>query len=328
MTPVDHAAIRGLATTFRVSVRCLPRSRNEDLNLVTPSRVTPYRGGISANGLSPLTVTRCGTLAAGTRPPPSLGRHGDLRGHGPQTRAQLPGNRHHNLMRIFPPCAALPIVLTQAALGLPTHVLDRRGELCEAAWPVPTALGRGALGPGSVHQRTTGRGMPRLREASLASALATGRFRRRQAAIMHALSGGLEAGQGTACRDGRDSHRQLHATEGWHRVNDRAAPPGGALRVAFLGQALASVRVGGDRSDLFWEDDVLGGSGTNDLAQPAQVGRAPPGPTSLPAIMSQQQGFEAERGRLAIVARSFPRTAQVTHSFVVDRGDIDRREVS
>ena len=30
MTTVDHADIRGLVTTLLVSVRCLPRSRNED----------------------------------------------------------------------------------------------------------------------------------------------------------------------------------------------------------------------------------------------------------------------------------------------------------
>ena len=32
MTTVDHADIRGLATTLLVSVGCLPRSRNEDLS--------------------------------------------------------------------------------------------------------------------------------------------------------------------------------------------------------------------------------------------------------------------------------------------------------
>jgi len=328
MTTVDHADIRGLATTFLVSVRGLPRSRHEDFTLLTPSRVTPYRGCISSNGLYPCTLALCGTLDAGTLQPPSLGRHGDLLGKGPHKRAQLPGHRNHNLLRLFPPCAALPITFTQSDLGLPTHVLDRLGELCEAELQVPTDLGRGALGPGPFHQSTTGMGIPSLRDASLASALATGIFRRRQAEIMHALSGVLEAGQVPECSDGRDSHRQLHATEGLQRANDRAEPPGGDRLVACLVQALESVSVCGDCSDIFVEDDLLGGSGTNDLAQPAQVGRAPSGPTSIPDIMSQQQGFEAELGRLEIVERICPRTAQVTNSFVVDRWDIDWREVS
>jgi hypothetical protein len=170
-------------------------------------------------------------------------------------------------------------------------------------------------------------GIPSLREASLASALATGIFRRRQAQRIHELSGVSEAGQVTECSDGSDSHRTLHATEGWQRVNDRAEPPGGDLLVEFLGEALESVSVFGDRADIFLEDDLLGGGGTDDLAQPAQVGRAPSGPTGIPEIMPQQKGFEAELGRLKIVERLCPRTAQVTNSFVLDRWDIDRREV-
>src|SRR5262245_36923737 len=142
MTTVDHADIRGLATTLLVSVRCLPQSRNEDFNLLTPSRVTPYRGCLSSKGLSPFPLTLCGTLDAGTIQPPSLGRHGDLLGNGPHKRAQLPGNRNHNLIRIFPPCAELPIAFTQSDLGLPTHVLDWLGELFEAELQVPTDLGR------------------------------------------------------------------------------------------------------------------------------------------------------------------------------------------
>ena len=327
MTTVDHADIRGLAPTFLVSVRCLPRSRNEDFHLFTPSRVAPYRGGLSSKGLAPLTLTRCGTRDAGTRQPPSLGSHGDLLGHGPQKRAQLPGHRHPNLMRMFPPCAELPRALTQADLGLPTHVLDRLGELFEAAWQVSTDLSRGARGPGPCHQRTTGMALPSLRDASLASARATGIFRRRQAQRRHEVSGVLDAGQVTACSDGSDSHRTLHATEGVQRVNDRAEPPSGALLVAFLVQALESVRVCGDRSDLCLEDAVLGGGGTDALAQPAQVGRAPRGPTGIPDSLPQQQGFAAERGRLEIVERLFPRPAQVTPSCGVDRWARDRRAV-
>jgi hypothetical protein len=44
--------------------------------------------------------------------------------------------------------------------------------------------------------------LPGLRDASLASALTTGIFRRRQAQIIHELSGVLEAGQVAECSDG------------------------------------------------------------------------------------------------------------------------------
>jgi hypothetical protein len=102
MTTVEHADIRGWAPTLLVAVRCLPRSRHEDFTLFTPSRVTPYRGCISSNALSHFTVKLFGTLDAGTIQPPSLGGHGDLLGNGPYTCAQLPGNRDHDLMRVFP----------------------------------------------------------------------------------------------------------------------------------------------------------------------------------------------------------------------------------
>ena len=69
------------------------------------------------------------------------------------------------------------------------------------------------------------------------------------------------------------------------------------------------------------------GGGTDDLAQPAQVRRAPGGPTGRAESMPQQTGFEATRGRLESMKRLFPRAAQVTHSCVVDRWDRDRREV-
>lgn len=121
--------------------------------------------------------------------------------------------------------------MTPSALGLPTHVLDRLGELCEAEWQGPPALGRGARGPGPFHPRTTGLGSPSLRDASLAAALATGLFRRRQAQRMQELAGVSAAGQVTACSDGSDRARKLHATAGVPRGNARAEPPGGDLRV-------------------------------------------------------------------------------------------------
>jgi len=42
--------------------------------------------------------------------------------------------------------------------------------------------------------------------------------------------------------------------------------------------------------------------------------------------MPPQQGGEAALGRLKIVERLFPRAAQVTPSFVLDRWPLDRRE--
>ena len=226
-----------------------------------------------------------GTRDAGTIQPLSPGGRGDLQGHGPHTRAELPGHRDDDLMRVFPPCPELPRALTPSDLGLPTCVLDRLGALFEAEWQVPTDLGRVALGPGSCHQRPTGMGMPGLREASLASARATGIFRRRQAQLIHAWSGVIEAGQVAEFSDGRDRHRQLPATAGGQRLNDRAEPPSGDLLMEVLCQALEPVSGFGDRTAICLEAAVLGGGGTDDLAPPAPVRRTPSGSAGIPDIM-------------------------------------------
>ena len=297
------------------------------VHLFTPSRVPPHRGFISSDGLWHLTLQLFGPLNAETIPPPSLGAPRDLLRNSPRKRTQLPGNRDHDLMRVFPPCAELPIALAQADLGLPAHVLERLGELFEAEVEVPTPFGGVAIRPGPFHQRTTGIGIAGLGAAALASACATGRFRRRQAQIMHELSGVLAARQVAECGDGDDRHCQLHATEGLQRVNHRAAPPGGDLLVAFLGQPLQPCGVFGDGPDIVLENHVLGGSGTDPLAQPPQGRRAPGGSACIPDILPQEQGFEAQLGRLEVVERLFTRAAEVTNSFGVDRWDINRGEV-
>jgi len=297
------------------------------LTLFTPSRVTPHRGCTSSDGLGKLTCKPFGTLDSGTRQPAYLGGHMDLRGHGPHPRDQLTGHRHHNLMRVFPPCAQWSIAFAQADLCLPTRVLDRLGEFFQAELQVPTHFGRLAIGPSTFDEGPTGMGIPGLRDASLVSALTTRICRRRQAHILHELSGVIAAGQVAEFGDGGDRHDQLHATEGLERVNHRAKPPGGDLFMEFLVKPLEPFGGLGDRSDICLEDDWLRWGGTDDLAEPAQVSRAPGGPTGISDIMPQQQRFQAQLGRLEIVERIFTRAAQVTHGFVCDRGDIDRREI-
>ena len=153
------------------------------------------------------------------------------------------------------------MAVTPSDLGLPTHGLDRLGERCAAAVPVPTALGRVASGPGAWHQSPTGRGSPGLREAARAAALAPGRGRRRQAQSRHAWSGVSDAGQVAACRDGRDRPRPRHATAGWQRLNDRAEPPRGARLRACRCQAREPVRVCGARPAIVLADAWRGGGG-------------------------------------------------------------------
>jgi hypothetical protein len=111
------------------------------------------------------------------------------------------------------------------------------------------------------------------------------------------------------------------------RVNHRAEPPGCDLLVEFLVKTLEPFGVLGDRPDIFLEDDWLGWGGIDDLAEPAQVSRAPGGPTCISDIMPQEKRFQAKFGSLESVERIFTRAAQVTNGFVLDCWDIDRREI-
>jgi len=212
-------------------------------------------------------------------------------------------------MRVFPPGAEWPIACTQADLGLPTRVLDGRGEFFQAELPGPTHVSRVARGPGPFDQRPTGMGLPRLREASLASARATGICRRRQAQRRQEWSGVLASGEVAECSAGGDRPGHLHATAGLERVNHRAEPPGCDLLEECLVQTLEPGGVRGDRPDRCLANDVLGWGGTDDLAEPAPVRRAPGGPTGLADLMPPQPRVQATLGRLAIVERLFTRAA-------------------
>jgi hypothetical protein len=256
------------------------------LNLLTLTRVTPHRGGASSDGYGHLTVKPFGTLDSTTRRPPYLGGARDLLGNRPHTRAQLTGHGHDDLMRMFAPCAELTIAFAQPGLGLPTEVWERLGELLQAALQVSAHVGWVAIRPGPFDQGPTGLGIPGLRDPSLASALATGICRRRQAQVIHELSRVLNAGQVPECGDAGDSHRQLHATEGWERFHDGIEPPGVDVFVECLGQPMEPFGVFGHRPHICLKDDLLRWGGTHDLAEPAQVRWAPGGPAGIPDIMS------------------------------------------
>ena len=136
-----------------------------------------------------------GTLASTTMRPPYLGGDRDLRGTSPHTRAQLTGHGHDDLIGMFAPGAELPIACAQPGLGLPTDVLERLGELLQAELQVSAHVGWVARRPGPFAQGPTGMGIAGLRDPSLASALAAGLFRRRQAQVLHELSRVINAGQ-------------------------------------------------------------------------------------------------------------------------------------
>ena len=95
----------------------------------------------------------------------------------------------------------------------------------------------------------------------------------------------------------------------------------------FLLQTLQARSLFGDGLDVFLKDNLLRRCGTDHLAEPAQVGGAPVGPTRIADIVPQQEGFEPQLGRLQIPEGLFPRPTQVADRFIVDGGYIDGGEV-
>jgi hypothetical protein len=51
----------------------------------------------------------------------------NLCGHGPHEPHQLPGNGHHDLIGMFPPCHESAVAFAQPELGLSADILDGFG---------------------------------------------------------------------------------------------------------------------------------------------------------------------------------------------------------
>ena len=86
----------------------------------------------------------------------------------------------------------------------------------------------------------------------------------------------------------------------------------------FLFQTLEAFGVFGDRPHVFLEDDLLRRGGTDDLAEPPEVGRAPGGPARIADILPQEKGFEPKLGGLEIADGIFTSPAQVPNGFILD----------
>jgi hypothetical protein len=78
--------------------------------------------------------------------------------------------------------------------------------------------------------------------------------------------------------------------------------------------------------DLFWKDDWLCRGRTDDLREPAEMGRVPSGWASGADSVSQQAGVETELGVWQIAEGLFPRPCEIAHGFIFALGDRDESE--
>ena len=148
-------------------------------------------------------------------------------------------------------------------------------------------------------------------------------FRRGEAEITHELLGVVKTGEVPEFGHDRYCHRQLDTPQGLERLDHWGQAPRFRLGVEFLLKALEAFSMLGHRTDIFLEDDLLGGSGANDLRQPAQVGWPPAGLARITDILPQEKGFEPILRRLEVTDGIFTGATQVTNGFVFNLWDID-----
>jgi hypothetical protein len=94
--------------------------------------------------------------------------------------------------------------------------------------------------------------------------------------------------------------------------------------LAFLRQTLETLGVCGHGPDVFLEDDLRRRGGTDDRAEPPQVGWAPGRSTCLPEILPQEKGFEPNLRGFVSAESLCTCAAQVPHRFIVSLRDVDR----
>jgi hypothetical protein len=110
-------------------------------------------------------------------------------------------------------------------------------------------------------------------------------------------------------------------------VNHRREPPGLPLGGAFLLEARQPLGVLGYGTDVFLKDEVLGGRGPEDLAEPPQGRGAPGGPACIAEILPQAKRFKAQLCGLEVVEGILPHPAQSANRFIGHFGSVTRGEI-
>jgi hypothetical protein len=125
-----------------------------------------------------------------------------------------------------------------------------------------------AGGPGPLHERPSGLGMPRFRDRALAAPCPGGLCRGDQPQDCPEFSGGIETRQGADCGEHGARHGAWPAAEGLEGLDHRLQAPSCALVVACWCQALEPFGLFGHSPDLFVKDDWLRRRWTHDFGEP------------------------------------------------------------
>jgi hypothetical protein len=218
---------------------------------------------------------------------------------------------------------ARALACAEPDLGLPADGLHRGGELCQAQGPVPTDVGRIPVGPGACAEGTTRRWIAGLGHAAGLATWPPGLCGRRQAQSMQAVSGMLDAPQGTQC--GHHSHGDgaLDTPQSLEGLDHGSQAPRGPLLVAVECATPPPCRLGRAALDVLLQDNRQRGGGPAPRAAPAQGGRAPGGPPWIAEIMPPPESFAPSLGRRPLPPSRCPRPPQGADGVSGDGGHRD-----
>ena len=252
----------------------------------------------------------------------------NLLGHGPQASHALTGHGDGDDVRMLASCPTLSVAFAQPDLGLPADVLDHLGLFVASPWEMATDRGGRAGRPGAFDQSLAGMGSPGFGHGPLLAPRTRGIFGRDQAQALHQVSWALETGEVATCCHHGDGHRAWHATQSLQGFDPRVHTPGVHVILPCLCEPLEACSRCVHRTDICLQDDVWRRWGADHCREPPEMGRAPGGSAGGAEIVSEQAGFAAKLGGLASAEGLFTGPREITHGFLVHRGDTDRSAIT
>jgi hypothetical protein len=207
-------------------------------------------------------------------------------------------------------------------LSLPSDVLDGRGETLEAFSDVRGDFSGIPVGPGTFDESAAGMAIASFGNGSLAAGVSGGIFAGDEAEKGGELTGVVEAREVAKFRDQRGGDRVLDAAQGLEGLDERCEARGGDEVGELRLEALEAVDLLADGAQGLLEDDLLGGGGTDDLCEVAQMSVIPIGAAGVVQTETEEEGFEAELRGLQGDYGSLAGATEVAKAFVLDGRDV------
>src|SRR5262245_3859188 len=250
-----------------------------------------------------------------------------LAGDGPHEGRHLASDGGDDDVGVFAAGDQSAEAAAETDLGLPGDVADGLGQTLEALLDVWRDLGGEAIGPGALDENATGVSVAGLGDAAETATLAGGVHAGDESEEAGELTGVVEARDVAELGGDGDGDGALDAAHGLEGADDRGETPALHL-VAQLGLETQEARhLLVDGLEHLLVDDLLGGCRADDAREIAAVGVVPVGAAGVGETETEEEGLQAVLGGLQDDDRVLAGPREVTHRFVLDRGNVDGLEI-